>query len=117
MSDTTKLQATVLTEMFLGLGAEATEERLAYYLRLLASVPPDVLAPACDAAVMARDEGYPPSPGAILREARRIRGGRLVRARQIRDQARRDSERRLVLAERAGEAAQGVSTGNTGGCR
>lgn len=88
------LQATAIVEMLTGLGAEASEERVAYYLRLLGQFPPFLLREACDAAVLEDTTGFPPSPGAIAQHARRITGRR-----RSEERARVESERRI--AERA----------------
>lgn len=56
------LQATAIVEMLTGLGAEASEERVAYYLRLLGQFPPFLLREACDAAVLEDTTGFPQAP-------------------------------------------------------
>lgn len=104
MSEPTRddeLRAVILAEMFIGLGGEAPKERIAYYLRLLGNIPPPLLRTACDSVVMGRDEGYPPSPGAIARRAAKLHGEARARARDLRARARWDSEVQAVLAERA----------------
>lgn len=72
-----QLQTTALVEMFTGLGAEASEHRVAYYLRLLERVPPILLRAACDRAVLASSNGYPPGPGEIIRAAEAIHDERV----------------------------------------
>lgn len=67
-----QLRTTALVEMFTGLGAEVSENRVAYYLRLLERVPPMILRAACDRAVLASSTGYPPGPGEIIRAAEAI---------------------------------------------
>jgi hypothetical protein len=70
-------QITVLTEMFLGLGTEAVEERVAYYLRLLQRVPVDILRLACDHAVCESTNGFVPGPGQIIQAAETIHAARV----------------------------------------
>lgn len=91
------LQATAIVEMLTGLGTEAGEERVAYYLRLLAAIPPLDLRAACDKAVLDSDSGFPPSPGAILRAASESRKQRVIADRDRKKRAqiaayRRDAE-------------------------
>lgn len=62
----------VLTEMFVGFGAEAIEERIAYYMRLTKNVPIEYLRVACDAAACEMTTGFPPGPGDIVRAAEQI---------------------------------------------
>jgi len=102
VDDRTKQEnATVLAEMFLGLGKESTVEKIAYYLRLLGSLQPWVLRKACDAAVLARSDDWIPGPGEINRQARRILGEVRERERETVAQLERENYRRTVLAERA----------------
>lgn len=80
MSDsatTTKLQLTILAEMFAGLGHEVSDHRIAYYARLLSRVPPDILRAACDRAVLNAPNGFPPGPGEIMQSAEAIRDERV----------------------------------------
>lgn len=95
----TQAAATVLAEMFLGLGRESTEQRIGYYLRLLEHIDPRLLREACDAAVLAREDDFLPGPGAIARAARSIEGQRR--------EALREQNRRLEL-----EAARAEVTSN-----
>lgn len=91
------LQATAIVEMLTGLGAEASEERVAYYLRLLGQFPPFLLREACDAAVLEDTTGFPPSPGAIAQHARRITGRRRSAERARAESERRTAERAALL--------------------
>lgn len=67
-----QIRITVLTEMFLGLGHEPTPERIAYYDRLLRNVPTKWLRVACDHAVCASPNGFPPGPGEIIKHAEKL---------------------------------------------
>ena len=99
-----ELRGTVLAEMILGLGKEATPERVAYYIKHAGNVDPGVLRVACDAAVLNRSDDWVPGPGEIMRQVRRIVGKRREEARDRERFELRDSTRRQVLDERAGEA-------------
>lgn len=77
-----KLQITAIVEMFSGLGAEATDERVAYYLRLLGRIPPFLMRAACDRAVLESPNGFPPGPGEIMRAAEAIHSERAKRERK-----------------------------------
>ncbi len=94
-----ELRAAVLAEMFLGLGSDATDNRIGYYLRLLANVPPSLLRVACDCAVLQSDSGYPPSPGAIIRQAERINRERRVEERERSRREIAEAERAAVLRD------------------
>ena len=100
-----ELRATVLAEMFLGLGKEATEERVGYYLRLIGKTDPGLLRDACDAAVLARPDDWVPGPGEVMRHVRRLVGERREEARARELLEYRENTRRQVVAERAGGAA------------
>ena len=100
-----EVRATVLVEMFLGLGKEATRERVAYYLRHAGQVDPAVLRDACDAAVLARSDDWVPGPGEIMREVRKLVGARRVEARELERARERVAARRQVIAERAESSA------------
>ena len=99
-----ELRATVLAEMFLGLGKEATPERVSYYIKHAGNVDPGVLRSACDAAVLSRSDDWVPGPGEIMRQVRRIVGKRREEAKDLERCAIREATRRQVLEERAGEA-------------
>lgn len=77
-----KLQITAIVEMFAGLGAEATDERVAYYLRLLGRIPPFLMRAACDRAVLDSPNGFPPGPGEIMRAAEAIHAERAKQQRK-----------------------------------
>ena len=70
MDDLEKAQRlAALTEMFLGFGQPATEERLRYYGNLTRWVPIEVFQQSCRRAAMQDTSGFPPNPGAIIASA------------------------------------------------
>jgi len=73
MSDVEKaLRVEAIVEIFLGCGAELTPERLRIYGNNTQFVPIEIFQAACRAAVCAKENGYPPSVGEILKEAREL---------------------------------------------
>lgn len=103
-----RLQITALTEMFAGLGSEATPDRIAYYLRLVGDMPPFLLRAACDAAVIETDTGFPPGPGSIIRHAKRLKAQRRIEERERAKELQRETERAEIARQVADRASEPV---------
>lgn len=96
-------QITVLAEMFVGLGHEAPDERVEYYLRLLHRVPPRILRMACDKAVLDERGGFVPGPGQIMQAAEEIESKR--RKHEFKQRAAQQWADHLKLVGSSGDGA------------